>query len=116
MPLARADAALRNVPARHASELAAESGVTVPVAQRILGDHAAALPDWPPLREPDLRRTLWNLYGPPGLRPNVWKREDGTSAPPEDRPRLFVVALAGYATEGKRTMATNALRGTMHGS
>lgn len=78
-----------------------------------LGDHAAALPDWPPLREPDLRRTLWNLYGPPGLRPNVWKREDGISAPPEDRPRLFVVALAGYATEGKRTMATNEFAGML---
>ncbi|MEQ1573073.1 MAG: hypothetical protein ABL993_02395, partial [Vicinamibacterales bacterium] len=78
-----------------------------------LGDHAQALPDWPPLREPDTRRTLWNLYGPPSMRPNVWKRDDGTSAPPEDRPRLFAGVLAGYAIEGKRTITANEFAGAL---
>ncbi|HEX9639761.1 MAG TPA: hypothetical protein VGB13_00445 [Candidatus Krumholzibacteria bacterium] len=78
-----------------------------------LGPHAGVLDDCPPATEPIARRTLFQHFGPPGMRANAWARPDGSAAPDIDRPRILAVALSGYAAEGKRAIATNEFAGML---
>jgi hypothetical protein len=78
-----------------------------------LGPHAGVLDDCPPATEPLARRTLYQHFGPPGMRANAWARPDGSAAPDIDRPRILAVALSGYAAEGKRAIATNEFAGML---
>ena len=67
-----------------------------------LGDYGTFLDDYRLTRDVGLCDTLHQHYGPPGMRANAWKRPDGTSVPPADRPRVFAVALSGYVSEPGR--------------
>lgn len=72
------------------------------------------LPDSPVLDDPQVRRTLYQHYGPPSMRASAWKLPDGTSVPADDRPRIFTAALSGYlGLEGKRRIVTNEFDGAL---
>jgi hypothetical protein len=47
------------------------------------------------------------------MRANAWKRDDGSSVPEAERPRLLALALSGYAAEGKRVLVTNEFAGML---
>lgn len=78
-----------------------------------LGACAAGLDAFTLYRDVELRTTLLRHYGPPGMRPNAWKRPDGTSVPTEDRPRIFALAAEGYAAEGKAAFVANEFAGML---
>lgn len=71
-----------------------------------LGEHADAVRE-PPWDDPRTRATAFQHYGPPGMRATVWRRSDGTSAPDDERPRIFALAASGYAAEGHAKLITN---------
>lgn len=78
-----------------------------------LGPHAALVEDNPLIARPRDRRTLYAEYGPPGARAGAWKLDDGGTLPAEHRPRVFALALAGYAREGHRKLVTNQFAGML---
>lgn len=74
---------------------------------QFLGEFSHVLAANPIVSDPIARRTLFQHYGPPGLRANAWKRPDGTSVPDSDRPRILALAISGYASEGRSKIITN---------
>lgn len=63
--------------------------------------------------ESRVRNTLYQHYGPPGLRAHVWRLDDGSSLAESERPRLLTAALTGYAAEGHTEIVTNELAGML---
>lgn len=80
-----------------------------------LGSYAVVLEDCPFAREPLQRRVIFRNYGPDEMRPNAWKRPDGSSVPAADRPRILASALAGYAAEGKRQLVDREFESKLRG-
>lgn len=78
-----------------------------------LGAHEPASDDYPLVRDPRTRRTLYQQYGPPGLNQIAWQGENGTPVPEPERPRIFANVLLGYATEGKSKIVTNEFAGAV---
>lgn len=67
-----------------------------------LGEYASAIETCRHAEEPRARDALFQHYGPPGLRANAWRRDDGSEFPVALRPRVFAVALSGYGLEQGR--------------
>lgn len=78
-----------------------------------LGEYDEAVSNHPLTGQPEVRRTLFQHFGPPGLRANAWSKDDGESVPADDRPRLLALALTGYAAEGHRTIVANQFAGML---
>lgn len=79
-----------------------------------LNGNGSLLPDRAPLDDPEVRRTLYQHYGPPSMRGSAWRRPDGTSVPTEDRPRIFALALSGYVgLEGKTKIVSSEFDGML---
>jgi hypothetical protein len=83
------------------------NGSNYPELGAWLGDYATVLEDCALAADRQTQRALFQHFGPPGMRPNAWAREDGGQVPDEDRPRLLALALSGYAAEGKTKIVTN---------
>lgn len=79
-----------------------------------LNSHSDSIPDSPPLDDPTVRSTLYQHYGPPSMRASAWKRDDGTSVPTEERPKIFATALSGYVgMEGKKRIVPSEFDGLL---
>lgn len=78
-----------------------------------LGKYAEILDDCPPAEDHLTRTTLHQHFGPPGLRAKAWQMDDGGSVPEEERPRLFALALSGYAGEGNDEIVTSEFAGML---
>jgi hypothetical protein len=76
-----------------------------------LGDESQTVVGCSLVHRAEVRRALYQHYGPPGLRSNAWKREDGSSVPESERPRLLTLALTGYEAEGHRSIVTSEFAG-----
>lgn len=79
-----------------------------------LNDYSDSLPTGPPLDDPQVRRTIYQHYGPPSMRASAWKTDTGESVPGDERPRILAVALGGYlSVEGKRRIVPSEFDGML---
>lgn len=78
-----------------------------------LGGYAMILEDCPPAEDPVTQNTLFMHYGPPGMRAKAWALPDGSSVPEAERPRIFALALSGYAGEGRNEIVTSEFAGML---
>lgn len=78
-----------------------------------LGEYAHVLEDCELVEDHAARRTLHTQFGPPALRANAWRFDNGDSVPEEDRPRLLAIAISGYAGEGNTDVITSEFAGLL---
>lgn len=81
--------------------------------EKWLGEYATVIEGCRPVEDDQARRTLYEQYGPPGLRANAWKQEDGSAVPNSERPRLLALAVSGYAGEGNNRIITAEFAGML---
>lgn len=95
---------------------ALESGGDVDEDDRLaqwLNGYSASVADCHLVDSPQVRSTLFQLFGPPGMRARAWELPNGSSVPEAERPRIFAAALLGYAAEGKQRIVTNEFAGVV---
>lgn len=79
-----------------------------------LNGNSDLLPNNPLLRDAEVRRNLYQCYGPPSMRASAWKLPDGSSVPAEERPRILAATLSGYlGMEGKAKIVTSEFDGAI---
>lgn len=78
-----------------------------------LNGHGSLVADCPLIKDPRARTSLHANFGPPEMRANAWKKPDGTSVPPGERPRILAAALLSYAGEGKRDVVVSEFAGLL---
>lgn len=79
-----------------------------------LNGNGDLLPDSPVLADPTVRQSLYQQYGPPSMRGSAWKRDDGSSVPTKDRPKIMALALSDYlGLEGKPRIVAGEFDGVL---